>query len=435
MHANLVRSFGQRLARSERLAPQELRAYQAPLIAKLLAHARRSSDFYYDRLNFDLSAPEKIDKIWSEIPILTRAQSIANRERLKSRMTPPESGPVIEGETSGSTGMTFRFQTSGSSIVADQALTERMFRWWSVDGKKSLASIAHDKTNSAPPPHGLTTYGWHSARPNGVKYFLSHAVDIDRQLNWLTARKPEYLATYSSILKEFAITVRKRNIELEFDLVFSCAAVLDAETRAACRSAFGAKTADTYGAQEVGHIAAECPDCGEYHISADTSVIEILRDNGSPAALGETGRVIVTPLYNYAMPLIRYELGDMAEVGAAVPSCTRKLPTLRRIHGRYRNLFRFRDGTTVWPFIAAFNLSDFVALKQCQVMQTDLDHIEIKFVPAAGSADRPIDVTALTQRVRTVLGQPVEVGVQAVDAIERSRSGKFEDCISLVPRD
>ena len=88
------------------------------------------------------------------------------------------------------------------------------------------------------------------------------------------------------------------------------------------------------------------------------------------------------------MPLIRYELGDMAEAGAVNPSCGRGLPTVRRILGRYRNLFRFRDGTTVWPTPAHFR--NFIAGKQFQVVQTDFDHIEIRYVPEiVRSADRP----------------------------------------------
>src|SRR5439155_11007545 len=100
--------------------------------------------------------------------------------------------------------------------------------------------------------------------------------------------------------------VQDRGIELKFERLFSFAAVLDQETRDLCRSAFGAEIADTYGTQEVGHIAAQCPACGDYHISAETVVVEVLRDDGSPAAPGEVGRVIVKPLYGSAMPLIRY---------------------------------------------------------------------------------------------------------------------------------
>jgi phenylacetate-CoA ligase len=133
------------------------------------------------------------------------------------------------------------------------------------------------------------------------------------------------------------------------------------------------------------------------------------------------------------MPLIRYELGDMAEAGPAPARCGRGLPSLRRILGRARNMFRFRDGSTIWPVTSAFRLSQFIALRQFQVVQIDFERIEIRFVPEAG--DRPIDLDGLTQRIRAVLRQPVEVALRAVERIERTASGKYEECLSLVGAD
>jgi phenylacetate-coenzyme A ligase PaaK-like adenylate-forming protein len=144
---------------------------------------------------------------------------------------------------------------------------------------------------------------------------------------------------------------------------------------------------------------------------------------------------VVTPLFNYAMPLIRYELGDMAEVGTASPLCGRGLPTLRRILGRYRNMFRYRDGSTSWPAATGFRLANFIALRQFQVVQTDFNHVEIRYVADDDAAGRPIDLAALTERVRRVLRQPVDVSVRRVSQIERSSNGKYEDCISLVASD
>ena len=66
-------------------------------------------------------------------------------------------------------------------------------------------------------------------------------------------------------------------------------------------------------------------------------------------------------------------------------------------------------------------------------MQTDFDQIEIRYVPEGTPG--PVDVAALTQRARTLLSQRVDVTVRAVDKIERAATGKFEDCISLVPSD
>jgi phenylacetate-CoA ligase len=130
------------------------------------------------------------------------------------------------------------------------------------------------------------------------------------------------------------------------------------------------------------------------------------------------------------MPLIRYDIGDTAEIGSAVPSCGRGLPTLRRILGRDRNIFRFRDGRRVWPVLASFRVQDFVPLRQLQIVQIDFDRIEVRYVP--DGSDRPIDLPGLTQSIRTVLGQRIDVAVHPVERIARSRSGKYEDCISLV---
>ncbi len=430
MHPELLRFFIQLVARTEQLKPGELRAYQMSLLAKLLAHARETTEFYKDRIDFDVTSPANFEKMWCKLPILTRAEVIANHDKLVSRSTPPEVGPVLQDTTAGSTGTPLAFNISCAQLVSCRALTERMYRWWAVDSGKSFAQISFDHLGCSPTAHGFTTSGWHSAALNSVAYFLSNGFDIDTQLDWLVIRKPDYLMSYSSILKGLAIASQQRSIALEFDLIFSVGTVVDGEIRAVCRSAFRSEIADTYGAQEVGHIAAQCPECGEYHISAETVFVEILRDDGSPAASGEIGRVVVTPLYNYAMPLVRYEVGDLAEFGTADPHCSHRLPTLRRIFGRYRNLFRFKDGTTLWPVEPRFALEEF-SIRQFQVVQKDLDHIEIRYVRELDQ--RPIDLAALTQRVRNALRQPVEVSLRVVNKIERSPSGKFETFISLVP--
>jgi len=428
-----IRAFGQTLAMTQWLAPEELQSYQAPLISKLLIHARKTTRFYKDRLDVDVSSPDSIRKAWAELPILTRADVVKHHEALTSRKPPRDSGPVIEGQTSGSTGVPVTYKKSDASIVVATTLLERMFRWWSIDGQKTYAHIAPDGNKEAPPPDGRTLRGWHSHHPDGIKHFISVQADVDTHLKWLLARRPDYLATYAPVLKELALTAQKRGIELRFSRLLSFGTVVDDETRELCKAAFDAEIADTYGAQEVDHIAAQCHDCGEYHASAEAAIVEVLRADNTAAVPGETGRVVVTPLYNLAMPLIRYELGDMAVAGSAPSACGRGLPALRRILGRTRNMFRFRDGSTLWPMSSAFRLGDFIALKQFQIVQTDFDRVEIRYVPDGAAA--PIDLPTLTERIRRVLRHPVEVSVRSVNQIDRAATGKYEECISLVPAD
>jgi phenylacetate-CoA ligase len=256
------------------------------------------------------------------------------------------------------------------------------------------------------------------------------AADIDIQLSWLMARRPHYLLTYSSVMRELALETHRRRLDLKFALLLSTATAVDNETRELCRSAFGAEIADTYGSTEVGHIAAQCRECGQYHISAETSVVEVLKADGSAAGPGEEGRVVVTNIYNYAMPLIRFEMGDIARVGQPRPSCRRGLPTLEGVLGRYRNMFRFRDGSRVWPDKSNYKLPHFIGLKQFQLVQTDFERIEVRYVPT--EPERPVDLASLTKLMCTSLNQSVEIVLCPVESIPRSPSGKYEDCISLV---
>ena len=431
-----IRAFGQTLAMTQWLSPQELAIISSAPDLQAVAPCPQDDALLQRaagcRSEFAGQHPQGLDAASDPDAAL---DVVKHHEALTSRKPPRDSGPVIEGQTSGSTGVPVAYKKSNASVVAATTLLERMFRWWSIEGQKAYAHIAPDGNKEAPPPDGRTLRGWHSHHPDGIKHFISVQADIDTHLQWLLARRPDYLATYSPVLKELALTAQKRGVELRFSRLLSFGTVVDDETRELCKAAFGAEIADTYGAQEVDHIAAQCRDCGEYHASAEAAIVEVLRADNTAAAPGETGRVVVTPLYNLAMPLIRYELGDMAVAGSVPSACGRGLPALRRILGRTRNMFRFRDGSTLWPMSSAFRLGNFIALKQFQIVQTDFDHVEIRYVPDAVAGASPIDLPTLTERVRRILRHPVEVSVRNVDRIDRSATGKYEECISLVPAD
>jgi phenylacetate-CoA ligase len=145
--ARQIGAFAHTLSMAQWLSPQELEASQLQLAFKLLQHARRTTPFYRDRLDMDLGSPSEIKKNWRDIPILTRSQAIANRLKLISRKPPRDMGPVSEGKTSGSTGVPFVFKKNAAMDIVAAALTERMFAWWSMDGRKGSAggTIVEDK--------------------------------------------------------------------------------------------------------------------------------------------------------------------------------------------------------------------------------------------------------------------------------------------------
>src|SRR3546814_10844500 len=95
--------------------------------------------------------------------------------------------------------------------------------------------------------------------------------------------------------------------------------LLPPETRRLCRDVWGLKIADLYSTQEAGYLALQCPEHEHYHVQSEAVLLEVLDEEDRPCRPGEVGRVVVTPLTNFAMPMIRYAVGDLDEVGAPCP--------------------------------------------------------------------------------------------------------------------
>jgi phenylacetate-CoA ligase len=206
--------------------------------------------------------------------------------------------------------------------------------------------------------------------------------------------------------------------------------MISPDAREAIRDYFGRDPIDRYAATEAGLIAATCPHSGQYHVMAELMLLEIVDEDGAPSRPGADGRVIVTPFYNLAMPLIRYEIGDYATVAAEPCGCGRTLPTLSAIRGRSRAVFRYVDGSSGWPVVRSRQIAQFVPHRQYQLVQVALDRLELRYVPIA--ADQANDLPGLTAYVRRRLHPSLSIGTVAMPAITRSPGGKYEDCLSLV---
>jgi phenylacetate-CoA ligase len=428
---HMIIKFRDALAETERLRPQKLRPYQESLLVPLILHAQRNVPFYKDRLapickgsNIDLS-------FWNQVPILSRTEVQRQSQALAAQSVPPEVGPVSAGETSGSSGRPIHFLTNELAKVATMCTTDRTFRWWNFDGSKSMATLVARSRDDARPPNGKTEVGWRIGE-KGLHHLLDLSADADMQIEWLRARRPQYLTAHSFVLREVADRARVKGADLHFERINSIGTVLSDEIRDACLQVFGTRPIDQYGAEETGLLASECPGCGHYHINAETALVEILTQEGTASSPGAVGRVVVTPFYNYAMPLIRYEIGDFARAGPERLKCLVKLPALSRIMGRYRNAFTLRTGAVIYPYVPVSRLRQFLSFEQIQIVQTSYTAIEVRYVPSDRTSNP--DAEGLETCVRGYLDPSFNVRAVAVEAIAGSPSGKFEDYLSLVPR-
>jgi len=426
----MVIKFRDILAETERLPANKLRVYQHNLLAPLVQHAHRNVPFYRNRLAPLFRRTELDLSCWSEVPILMRAEAQHDTQALTATTVPPDAGAVERGETSGSTGRPLSYLTNQLVNVATLGTTDRALRWWDFDGAKVMATFVARKRGSDAITAETMVKGWRVGF-SGPHYMIPISPDLDMLIDRLVELRAHYLTGQSFTLLGLAERVRQRGVNLRFERINSTSTAISDEIRVICDEVLGSRPIDQYGARETGLIACECPWCGHYHVNAETTLVEVLDANGQPCAAGQVGRVVLTSLYNYAMPFIRYEIGDYAVAGPNRVKCPVKLPVLTKIMGRYRNTFTLRDGRVIFPFVPISRLRDFISFEQFQIVQTDYDRIEVRYVPL--HASRTADTIGLERCVRELIDSSFSVTAIPVDEIQRSESGKYEDYLSLVP--
>jgi phenylacetate-CoA ligase len=428
-----VARFLKALDETQYLATDRLQAYQRRLLSTLLRHARSETDFYADRLAPLFRSDDTIDwERWQEIPILTRGEAQRAGDALAARSLPVAAGAAIDNRSSGSTGEPFRYRNTHIQNVATGCANERLLDWHKLDPDALTAIIwAMDREDLAAYPAGRSSKGWRPWHPESRAVDLSITTPVADQVEWLRRTGARYFSSYPTNMREVGRLAMEQGAPLSFAAVLTNGETNDADTRHDIRECFGREPIDRYGSTEVGLIAANCPHSSRHHIAGEMVLIEIVDEDGTPVEPGVEGRIVATPFYSLAMPLIRYDMGDWGALSAEPCACGRTLPQFDRIHGRSRNMFRFSDGTRIWPVLQSWKVQPLVPHRQFQVVQTGPDEIEYRYVPVDPSL--PVDIAGLTMLARAQLHPKVRITPVPVVEIPRSPGGKREDYVSLLP--
>jgi phenylacetate-CoA ligase len=207
--------------------------------------------------------------------------------------------------------------------------------------------------------------------------------------------------------------------------------VLTPVMRRSLRQGFGAPVYETYASHEFPLLGWQCGENGHFHTCDDGVILEVLHE-GRPAQPGQRGEVVVTNLHAYAMPFIRYRLGDVATRGERDCACGRPFSTIGSIQGRMIDYFPLPDGRVIHPYQI---LSSFVSggdtwIRQYQLLQERRDRIVLRVLPR--HAPHPDRLASLERAMLPLLGASVEFRVQLVDDLPLESTGKFRPSRSLV---
>ena len=403
-------------------AADRLRAEQSRQLAALLAHARDTVPFYRARLaELDLTGPVD-EAAFAALPLLTRADVQGNFDALLSTRVPAAHGRTRDGETSGSTGQPVRYRATELNALFWQVFTVRDHLWHRRDLSAKLGALRGRVQPADAQGWGAAT---DSAFITGALTMFNTNLPMSEQADWLMRENPAYLITIASnarALAQYCIEHALRPAALREVRTYGEA--LHPDIREICRRAWNVPLTDMYSCAEGGYLALQCPEHEHYHVQSESVLLEVLDARGSACAPGETGRVVITPLHNFAMPLVRYDLGDYAEVGPPC-SCGRGLPVITRVLGKTRHMLRLPGGGTRFPRFGEARFPAIAPVRQFQVVQKSLEAIEVHLVVARALTVQ--EEEQLRAHVRENLQHPFAIAFVYAEAIPRATSGKYED--------
>ncbi len=438
----------EQLSRSQYLPAEELAAVRRPQVEALIDHAFAYVPFWRERLSAAGLDPDsrrassidmtEWDRRWASLPILTRAAVQSLGSSLHASQLPAGHGGLGESLTSGSSGRPVRILRSTLDHFYWQVFQLREHVWRGRDISGSFLSIVRDDGRNGPDDaiHVRRYENWGppmaTVWPTGPSFLVDYRAPIAVLIKAICDIAPDYVCTLPTLLLEILRRARLERITLPpLKEAIVLGGASPPELAALCRDVWNAPLARTYTAAEAGAIAYQCPEEGRWHVQAEKSIVEVLDDSGRPCAAGVTGNVVLTPLHNFAMPLLRYEIGDLATVGAGPCDCGRTLPVLEDIPGRANDLMMLPSGELRPPYYGYQAVMEVRAILQHQFVQIAPDHACFRLVvarPLTPDEERHVQSVAAQ-----ALGGGVRVTLEYVPEISRGPGGKYAEFQRLFP--
>ncbi|MBK8983168.1 MAG: phenylacetate--CoA ligase family protein [Ignavibacteria bacterium] len=412
----------------ERWSHEKWEKWKEERLAYMLEYSAANVPYYREywsnrRQKGDNSSPGEL-KNW---PILTKETLRKNQKVFIADGFYEKN--LYRDHTSGTTGTPVDFFSSREILRKWYALFEaRWRRWYGVSLKDNWAIIGGQYVvplNKDKPPFWVWNRAFHQLylsafhmRPELMKYYLKAMQD----------HNIVHMYSYSESVHQLAQAALKENIKIKLKVVVTDAEPLFEHQRETISEAFDCPVRETFGQAEMLCAASEC-EHGKLHLWSDAGHVELLDESDQPVENGTAGRIIGTSLLNETMPLIRYDLMDMAQFPLKQEQCKcrRTLPVVEKFTGRMDDIIYAKDGRRLVQLDII--LGSHLKIREVQIIQETLDDFTVKVVPDEGwneSAKK-----TLVDSLKELAGD-VNVNVVEVEEIPRTWAGKFRIIVSKV---
>lgn len=410
------------LLESQYWSKDQMLAYQHSQLGQFVSHARSSVPFYKDRMNCLFRTDGMIDwSRWHEVPVLTRKDVADNFWPLQSNAVPESHGSMNMNSTSGSTGIPLKVRSTFLWHTIHSATDWRAHTWWGLDCSRNLISVGEAKPRKK---HEIDAPWGPALEPpqkNGIWYFEDALKPLSERISERHHAAAPYLYGQCSTVYSDALAAQWLGVTAEVAGVICSGESAEPEFRQAIRKTMKAEMHMLYSSKESGRMAYTCGARNHYHINAENVLVEILDKDNNPCKLGVEGRVVVTPFMNSAMPLIRYDQGDIAAFGPPC-DCGRQLPVLEAPKGRTIHFFSDNNGNLFSPKVGdSYRLK--LGAEFWQFVQTAKNEVTIRYKPE-GAFDEERQ-SAFTEIVTKLFPRKFDFRYELIDTLPLTAAGKF----------
>ena len=405
---------------------ERLLEYQNAQLRNLVQHCYETVPYYhsqFDELGIKPDDIRSVDDL-KVLPILTKETVRANREQFIS--SDVRKMKVFDITTSGTTGAGMRFTRQRTTEALQYAVYWRFrqrFGAYMTQRHGNFGGKPVVPRSQLKPPFWRHNFAMHQT------YFSTYHLSdetIPHYLDYLDRHRHEWFGGYPSALAtcaKFMLDTGRRLRHRPHVVCTGSESLLPFQERW-IEEAFGCPVVDTYGAAEMICSMSRCPE-GVYHVDMELGVIE--PDPIEVTDEGTVAKIIGTGLQDMAMPLLRYDIGDVATFIEGPCPCGLTTPMAVRIEGRTEGCIRTPDGRVIGRMARVFvNLDN---VHESQIVQDQPDHLTVRVVRFDTYTDK--DEQVFEQRIRSIVGSDMAISFQYVPRIPREKNGKFKAVINV----
>jgi len=407
----------------------KLRRYQEKRLRTVVRYAYENVSFYHEKFRSAGVKPDDVRSLddLSKLPLVRKSEfrQVPARQRVSVEFDVDRLKAI---RTSGSTGEPFTTYVCGREDEWRKAIYMR--------ANISCGQRPRDRWVVVTAPHHFhDTTGVQRRLGVYAQTCVSVFMGVDEQVRVIGGLKPDVLDGYSGALFLVAKELDRRGIKaIRPRIVFGTADLIDVASRRFMEEVFDAPYLDQFGCAEIDRSAWQCPERVGYHMDVDSVVMEFVDEDGEAVAAGERGEVVYTSLFNYAMPLIRYAIGDVGVPSDDECTCDRTLPLMEVVEGRKDSFLVLPGNRLVSPRVFTNAICGFSEnIMRYRVVQKRVDWFEV-FVQLDKKVNESVFANELVGHVRHTLGfgDDIEIDVKFVDELPLDKSGKLMAVVSEV---